>query len=131
MQTASTDLIELEKKFWQAMVDDDTDTALSMLDEPSLLVSPHGAMQFDHHQFRQMAEQGSMVIKSFDLNDMNVVFPTDQTAIVTYRVKQATARRGESEVVEQEMADSSVWMQKDGQWRCVIHTETPLDAQAH
>ena len=56
MQPTSNDLISLEKKFWQSMVDEDTDTALSMLDEPALMVSSHGAMQFDHAGYRRMAE---------------------------------------------------------------------------
>jgi len=126
MQASSKDLINLEQKFWQSMVDEDADTAISMLAEPSLLVSSHGAMQFDHGQYRQMAEHGSMVIKSFELSDMHVVFPTDQTAVLTYRVKQSLAERGKSELVKQEMADSSVWAHKDGKWLCVMHTETPI-----
>ena len=69
MQTADSTLIALEKKFWQSMVDEDTDTALAMLAEPSMMVSSHGAMQFDHDQYREMAEKGSMVIKSFKLSD--------------------------------------------------------------
>lgn len=126
MQASRKDLINLEQKFWQSMVDDDADTAISMLAEPSLLVSSHGTMQFDHGQYRHMAEHGNMVIKSFELCDMNVVFPTDQTAVLTYRVKQSLAERGKSEVVNQEMADSSVWANKDGKWLCVMHTETPI-----
>jgi hypothetical protein len=131
MRATSADLVDLEKKFWQSMVDEDTDTALAMLDEPSLMVSPHGAMQFDHDKYRQMAEHGSMVIKSFELSDMNVVFPTDQAAVLTYRVKQSIAERGKQELINQEMADSSVWLQKDGKWLCVMHTETPVDAAKH
>ncbi|MBL0730725.1 nuclear transport factor 2 family protein [Piscinibacter sp. HJYY11] len=132
MQARNTsDLIELENRFWQSMVDEDTDTALSMLDEPALMVSEYGAMQFDHSQYRKMAEQGKMVIKSFELSDMNVVFPTDETAVLTYRVKQAMAPRGQDELIRQEMADSSVWTRKGGQWRCVMHTETPVSSQQH
>jgi len=131
MPTTPSELIDLEKKFWQSMVDEDTDTALSMLDEPALMVSSHGAMQFDHEQYRQMAEKGSMVVKSFELSDMQVVFPTDGTAVMTYRVKQALSERGDSKQVEQEMADSSVWTLKDGQWLCVMHTETPVDDTKH
>jgi hypothetical protein len=134
MQPASKDhLIDLEKKFWQSMVEEDTDAALSMLDEPALMVSSHGAMQFDHRQYRKMAEQGSMVVKSFELDDMNVVFPTDQTAVLTYRVKQALAPRGKSsELVRQEMTDTSVWTHKNGEWLCVMHTETPvIDGAQH
>ena len=131
MPTTHQEVIDLEKKFWQSMVDEDTDTALSMLDEPALMVSSHGAMQFDHEQYRQMAEKGSMVVKSFELSDMQVVFPTDSTAVMTYRVKQALSERGDSKQVEQEMADSSVWTKKDGQWLCVMHTETPVDETKH
>lgn len=129
MRTADSTLINLEKKFWQSMVDEDTDTALSMLAEPSMMVSAQGAMQFDHAQYRQMAEQGSMVIKSFELSDVNVMFPNDDTAVLTYKVRQAMAERGEddAEAVEQLMADSSVWMRKDGEWRCFMHTETEID----
>lgn len=129
MRTAESTLVNLEKKFWQSMVDEDTDTALSMLAEPSMMVSAQGAMQFDHAQYRQMAEQGHMVIKSFELSDVNVMFPNDDTAVLTYRVRQAMSERGEdeSEAVEQLMADSSVWMRKDGEWRCFMHTETEID----
>ena len=129
MATAESTLINLEKKFWQSMVDEDTDTALGLLAEPSLMVSAQGAMQFDHEQYRKMAEQGNMVIKSFELSDVNVMFANDDTAVLTYRVRQAMAERGEddSEAVEQQMADSSVWMRKDGEWRCFMHTETEIE----
>jgi hypothetical protein len=130
MHTADSTLIALEKKFWQSMVDEDTDTALSMLAEPSVMVSSHGAMEFDHEQYREMAEKGSMVIKSFKLSDIQVMHPSDDTAVLTYRVKQSMAQRGESEEIEQEMADSSVWLRKDGEWLCVMHTETEIDAKA-
>jgi hypothetical protein len=126
MQTADSTLIALEKKFWQSMVDEDTDTALAMLAEPSMMVSSHGAMQFDHDQYREMAEKGSMVIKSFKLSDMKVMYPNEDTAVLTYHAKQTLAPRGKSEEIEQEMADSSVWLRKDGAWQCVMHTETEV-----
>ncbi|MES2934531.1 MAG: nuclear transport factor 2 family protein [Pseudomonadota bacterium] len=128
MQLASKELVNLENKFWQSMVDGDTDTAIAMLCEPAVMVSSHGAMQFDHQQYREMAEQGGVEIKSFELSDMNVMFPTEETAVLTYKVRQAVAQRGQADEVEQEMADSSVWTRKDGNWRCVMHTETALDA---
>jgi hypothetical protein len=129
MQTASNDLIALENRFWQSLVDEDVDTALSLLDEPALMVSSHGAMQFDHDGYRQRAEKGAMVLKSFELSDVNVVFPTDETAVLTYRVKQSTAQRGQAKELPQVMADSSVWTRKHGSWKCVMHTETPLDGK--
>ena len=129
MQAPSKTLIEMENRFWQSMVDEDTDTALALLNEPALMVSSHGAMKFDHAAYREMAEKGSMVLKSYQLSDIDVVFPADHTAILTYRVKQSMAPRGKSELLTQEMADSSTWIRKDGQWQCVMHTETAVDAK--
>jgi len=122
-------LVDLEKRFWQSMVDEDTDAAVALLDEPALMVSAHGTIQFDHGQYRHMAEQGKHVVRNFSFDDMQVLFPNEDTAVLTYSVRQAVAERGSEEVVEQRMADSSVWTRKDGSgWRCVMHTETPLDA---
>jgi hypothetical protein len=130
MQTANSELIALEKKFWQSIVDEDTETAISLLNEPALMVSSHGAMKFDHDGYRQMAEHGSMVVKSFELSEMNVVFPSEDTAVMTYTAKQSLSARGESKQTQQEMADSSVWTRKNGEWRCVMHTETPISLGA-
>jgi ketosteroid isomerase-like protein len=127
MTTPSKTLVDLETKFWQSMVDEDTDAALQMLNEPALMVSAHGSMKFDHEGYRKMAEQGSMVVTSFELSDMDVVFANEKTAIVTYRVKQGGATRGNGKTSVQEMNDTSTWVQAGKQWKCVMHTETPAE----
>lgn len=126
---SSKTLIDLETKFWQSMVDHDTDTAVDMINEPSLMVSPMGAMKFGRDDYRQMADQGSMEITSFELSNMEVIFPNDTTAVLSYHVKQAVKERGKSEGMTQEMNDTSTWIQRDGSWQCVMHTETPAEAQ--
>ena len=126
MRTEPQTLIDLETKFWQSMVDNDADTAVAMLNEPALMVSPHGAMKFDHEAYRKMADQGPRVLTSFELSDMEVVFPNDATAVLTYRVKQGVAPRGTGDGTEEEMNDSSTWIRAGKQWRCVMHTETPV-----
>lgn len=129
MRTSTKTLIDLENKFWQSMVDQDAETAVSLLCEPALMVGGHGAMKFDHAGYRKMAEQGQMVLKSFELSDVDVVFPNETTAVLTYRVKQGVGSRGDSKSTTQEMADTSTWVQADGDdWRCVMHTETPVQA---
>jgi len=130
MTTTRDTPIDLENRFWRSMVDEDTDSALDMLSEPALMVSSHGALKFDHDTYRRMAEEGSMVLTSYQLSDIDVTFANDDTAILTYRVRQELAPRGKSSGITQEMADTSTWVRKGGQWQCVMHTETPLDAQA-
>jgi hypothetical protein len=130
MQTQSKTLINLENKFWQSMVDSNTDAALEMLTEPALMVSTHGAMKFDHAGYRKMAEQGTMVLTSFELSDVEVVFPNETTAILSYRVKQAMAPRGDKDKsTVQEMNDTSTWIQTGKRWQCAMHTETPAQAK--
>lgn len=64
MSTTQQTLFEKERQFWQSMVDQDTDTALSLLDQQALMVSSHGSMKFDHDGYRKMADQGTMQIKA-------------------------------------------------------------------
>jgi len=129
MHSSSKTLIDLETKFWQSMVDQDTDTAISLLDEPSLMVSAHGSIKFDHADYRKMAEHGSMVVTSFEFSDVEVVFPNDTIAILSYHVKQGVATSGKAKIETQNMADTSTWVQSAaGEWKCVMHTETQVAA---
>lgn len=130
MPYPSSTLVDLETKFWQSMVDHKTDVALNLLCEPALMVSANGAMKFNHTGYRQRAEHGAMVVTSFELSDMDVVFPNDSTAILAYRVKQVAAPRGKGAAVAQEMNDTSTWIKTAHGWRCAMHTETPIDARA-
>lgn len=129
MQNLDTTVVALEKKFWQSLVDHETDVALSLLCEPALMVSAHGAMKFDHAAYRQMAEHGTMVLESFEFSDMQVVFPNDATAVLSYRAKQRVGSRAQGQTSEQLMHDTSTWVRSGDGWLCVLHTETP--AQAH
>jgi hypothetical protein len=119
-------LIDLEKKFWQSMVDQDTEAALALLDKRALMVSAQGSMQFDHAGYRKMADGGTMVVTSFELSDVEVFAPNDATAILTYRVKQSVANRDKPEsVTTSNMIDTSTWVKAGNDWRCVAHTEIP------
>ena len=125
MLPSAKTLIALETKFWESMVNQDTDAALELLNEPALMVSSHGSMKFDHAGYRKMAEEGPMVLTSFEITKMEVVLPNDTTAVLSYRVKQGIAPRGEDANSLQEMNDTSTWIKLGERWQCVMHTETP------
>ena len=127
MNPSAKSLVALETRFWQALVGQDADAATELLCEPAIMVSAHGAMQFDHAGYRKMVDQGRMVVTSFAFDDMQVMFPNDTTAILTYHVTQGVASRGKTKAKLQEMTDSSTWIQQAGKWKCVMHTETPMD----
>ena len=127
MTTPSKTLIDLETKFWQSMVDQDTAAALQLLHDPACMATAHGAMKFDHAGYRKMAELGSMVVTSFALSDVEVMFPTETTAVLTYRVKQSVGARDGGTSTTQDMSDTSTWVHVGNRWQCVLHTESPME----
>jgi hypothetical protein len=129
MTTSTQTLIELETKFWQSMVDQDAGAALQLLHDPSQMASSHGAMKFDHAAYRKMAEQGAMVVTSFELSNVEVVFPDETTAVLTYQVKQTVAARRGGQSSTQDMSDTSTWVHINKRWQCVLHTESEMQAK--
>ena len=129
MTTHTKTLIDLETKFWQSMVDQNTDAALQVLHNPAMMATAHGAMKFDHAGYRKMAEQGSMVVTAFALSDVEVMFPAETTAVLTYRVKQTIGARDGGQSTTQDMSDTSTWVYLDQRWQCALHTESPMQAQ--
>jgi hypothetical protein len=92
------------------------------------MVSSHGAFKFDHATYRKMAAEGPMVLKSYELSDMQVEFPNDNTAVLAYHVKQTMAPRGQKSGKTEEVNDTSTWIKDGDGWKCVMHTETPAMA---
>lgn len=130
MTTPTKTLIELETKFWQSMVDQDADAALQLLHDPSQMASSHGAMKFDHAAYRKMAVQGAMVVTSFELSDVEIAFPNETTAVLTYQVKQTVAAREGGKSSTQNMSDTSTWVHAGKRWQCVLHTESEMLAKS-
>lgn len=129
MTTSAKTLIELEKQFWQSMVDRDTDAALQLLHDPAMMSTAHGAIKFDHTGYRKMAEQGAMVVTSFELSHVEVLFPTETTAVLTYQVKQTVAAREAGKTATQSMSDTSTWVHAGKRWQCVLHTESEMQVK--
>ena len=59
-----------------------------MLTEPSLMVSGHGAMSFDHAAYTRMAMDTKHKVLEYRISGMEVLAPADAVAIATYRVHQ-------------------------------------------
>ena len=68
-----------------------------------------------------------MVVTSFALRDVEVMFPSETTAVLTYRVKQSVGVRRGGHSTTQEMSDTSTWVNLSNRWQCVLHTESPME----
>ena len=82
---ASDEIVGLERRFWQSMVEKDVDTATAMIADECLVTGPHGAMKIDPDKYAEMTRDGKWTLDSFEFSDVNVVFPADDVAVMATR----------------------------------------------
>lgn len=121
--TTQREIMELERTFWQAMCDMDSDTAASMLDDQSAVVAARGIHHMDPTAYKQMAERGDVRMIDFTMSDEKVMFPTPDVAIATYKVDQSFSIGGKE--MRMVAFDTTTWVRKNGRWVASAHTETP------
>ena len=124
MSANAQSIVNLETRFWQALVDKDAKLAKTMIADDCLITGPMGAVKVDPDKYEAMAEDGNWRLDSFKFMDLNVIFPTDDTAIVAYKVRQKGELRGET--MDMLCADSTTWVRDGTVWKCALHTETIL-----
>jgi uncharacterized protein (TIGR02246 family) len=127
MANARQDIEQLEQAFWTSLVARDADAATALLAPQALMVSSHGMMRFDPAQYAAMLKDPKHGLLEYTLSDMDVLFPTDDVAIATYRAHQAMQMDGRR--MEQDVVDSSTWVKVGGAWKCVAHTESEAPKQ--
>jgi hypothetical protein len=122
MDSRRQEIERLETAFWQSMVDGEAAVATGMLTEPALMVSGHGVNKFDHAAFEKMAASDSYRLTGFEFSDFDVVFPTADVAVASYKVSQSMQAQGKPRT--EEVFDSSTWVKLGEAWKCVAHTES-------
>lgn len=122
MNDAKREIEQLEHAFWTSLVRRDVEVATQLLAPKALMVGAQGAMQFDPAQYAKMLQDPKHGLLEFTLTGMDVLTPTDDVAIATYRAKQKMQMDGKE--LEQHVNDTSTWVRIDGDWKCVSHTES-------
>jgi ketosteroid isomerase-like protein len=117
-------ILDLETKFWDTMKSQDVDTAASLVADESLITGPQGVSKIDKTSFRKMMEDGKWTLEDYKFSDIQTIFPDNDTAIIAYKVRQKGTMGGKP--YDLECADASTWRRIDGDWQCVLHTETNI-----
>ena len=114
----------VERDFWQALIDKDTEAAAQMIAGDCLITGPRGAMRIDPDKYTAMMKDGDWSLESYAFSDVDVIFPAEDTAVIAYQVRQkGTMKDGPMDMT---CADSSTWVKEGGRWKCALHTETIL-----
>ncbi|MEO6093822.1 MAG: nuclear transport factor 2 family protein [Novosphingobium sp.] len=119
---ASDEIVGLETRFWQSMVEKDVAAAMAMIAEECLVTGPHGAMRIDPDKYGEMTRDGKWSLDRFEFSDVAVVFPTPDVAVIAYKVHQQGSM-GDKDM-DLHCADASTWVRSDGTWKCSLHTES-------
>ena len=115
-------VIELERRYWQALKDKDVDAVLGMTDDPCLVTGAQGVAEIDHKTFEQMMRSAAWTIDAFALgDDVHVRMLGEDVAVVAYKVHEELSVEGHPLTLD--AADASTWVRRDGHWLCVAHSE--------
>ena len=125
-QSNEQKIIDLEQKFWRTMMDKDVEASVAMLPEQSIVAGAQGTAMLTHDDYRGMARQGEGLwqLKSFRLDDVKVMFPSGDVAVIAYTVTEEMEVEGKP--VTLKAADATTWIRQDGEWLAALHTESVL-----
>lgn len=123
--TAKTqELLEHERRFWNAMRDKDGEAASGMTNDRCIVVGAQGVSAIDPTTMARLTKEGDWELEryTFDESTAQVQFLNEDIALVAYKVKEKLTVDGKP--VNLEANDSSVWIRRDGEWLCAMHTES-------
>lgn len=118
------ELLEHERRFWNAMRDKDGEAASEMTHERCIVVGAQGVSAIDPNTMARLTRQGDWELErfTFDESTAQVEFLNEDIALVAYKVKERLNVEGKP--VSLEANDSSVWIRRNGEWLCAMHTES-------
>lgn len=118
------ELRSVERRYWDAVQRKDADEAIELSDEACIVVGAQGVGSIDREQLGKMLQQASYELTqySFDDKQFQVRQIADDVAVVAYAVHEDLVVDGKAESLE--AYDTSVWVRRDGKWRCALRTES-------
>ena len=121
-KTIENELLDLEKRYWQALKDQDVETVMRLTDEPCIVAGAQGIGVIDRKTLGSMVKSATYTLDHFELKDgAQVRLLGNDVAIVAYQVHEKLTVEGKP--VSLDAADSSTWIRRNGQWLCALHTE--------
>ena len=108
------------------MVEKNTEASVAMLPEKSIVAGAQGAALLTRDDYRDMAKQGDSLwrLKSFRFDDVNVIFPTEDVAVIAYTVTEEMEVEGQPLTLK--ATDATTWVRQNGEWLAALHTESVL-----
>ena len=121
-EAIKAEVMNCERQYWQSLKDGDAAAASKLTDFPCIVAGAQGVAAMDEKSFGSMMNSAEWTLKNFELGDAQVRLISDDVAIVAYKVKEDMTVEGKP--LSLDAADASVWIKRNGEWRCALHTES-------
>lgn len=118
------EIVSLEKDYWNAMKHKDGMSASKLSGKVTLTTGARGVTSIPKAKMGKMTEDGKWTLESYEFDDVEVVIPSADVAIIAYTVKQSVTMDGKKQ--ELRAADMSTWIRGTDGWECHAHSETIL-----
>ena len=117
-------LLAQERKYWSAMQEGDAASAMQVTADPCIVTGASGVSKIDRATLGKMLDAGTWKLEAFELSNPTVLSLTKTVAVLAYKVHEEHTVEDQRLTID--AADSSVWVKRDGQWQCALHTEALL-----
>ena len=121
-QATRQELLNLERRYWSAVQEKDAATATALSDDPCILVGAQGVGEVSKDQLEGMFDAANYELERFDIEDVHVRKLSDGVVALAYKVSESLVVDGQD--VTLEAFESSVWVRRNGEWVCSLHTES-------
>jgi|SRR5688572_24243784 len=118
----TSELLDLERQYWQAIKEKDVDTATQLTDDECIVTGAQGVGRMSREVLSDMLKSATYTLHSFEFKDEQVHKLRDDVAILAYKVHEELTVDGKR--LQLDAADASTWVRRDGRWRCALHTES-------
>ena len=125
MNTAEMEkmIIDLEKKTWELYINKRIEEVKPYY-LPEYRAIYFGTIKTLEENLKDATE---IETKNFSMSDAKATFPVKDAALLTYRYSATSTYKGKT--TSGTVVSSSVWVNKDGGWKCALYTETIAEPQ--
>jgi len=122
-----TQIIELEKKYWQGMENHDYETVKNLTRFPCIIAGKNGVQSIDEATFKKMFESGDGdKIKVLNISDIETQLLAENNAVIAYSIELGIV---DDQKAPTKCACTSTWIKENNNWVCALHTEAELSKQ--
>jgi len=126
-RAAQEEILELERRFGEAMIRNDADAIGRLLSDDWIIIDPDGGV-IDKSRFMAVIKSGALKHEAMDSEDIRV--RTYSNAATVTAVTHTKTKYLEKEFTTHERA-TDVFVKKDERWQCVLTHLTILKSGTH